>query len=133
MEFTPYLLAAGDSRFSDLVRYLNRASTSRENLIFILFAVIIAGIWAALFMWDRMRRMAPATPKVAQSLFDQLCQAHRLDAGDSTLLSEAAREFNLASPALLFVQPDHLTRLSADGVEHAAGYRQLRERLFGAI
>lgn len=133
MELIPSLLAVGDSRFSDLVRYLNRASTSRENLIFVLFAVIIAGIWIALFMWDRLRRTALAAPKVAPSLFDQLCQAHRLDSGDSTLLSDAARECNLATPAMLFVQPDHLARLSADGMQHAAGYRQLRERLFGAL
>lgn len=134
MEFNVLLLAAGGSRFSEMMRYLGRASTSRENLIFVLFAVIIAGVWIALFVWDRLRRATAATqPKSARTLFDQLCLAHRLDPRDASLLTDAAKDCGLPSPSMLFVQPDHLARMSSDGVQNAAGYRQLRERLFGAI
>lgn len=131
MELTPLLLAAGGSRFSELMRFLSRAGSSRENLIVFLFVVIIAGVWIALFVWDRMRRTTVIQPKSVRNLFEQLCQAHRLDAHDTSLLTEGAKQCGLTSPAMLFVQPDHLARLSVDG-RNAAGYRQLRERLFGA-
>lgn len=133
MEQSVLILATSGSRFSEVLRYLGRAGTSRENLIFILFAVIIAGIWVSLFVWDRLRRSSSAHAFAVRTLFDQLCQAHRLGPHDITLLADAARECGLSSPCLLFVQPEHLGRLADDDLQHAAGYRQLRERLFGAI
>lgn len=127
------LLAASDNRLSALLRYLGRAGSSRENLIFLLFAVVIATIWLTLYFWDRLRKHPAAQLEAAGSIFDELCQAHRLDRQDIALLTDAALECGLPSPALLFVQPEHLGGLSAEGLSKAGPYRHLRDRLFGPL
>jgi hypothetical protein len=115
-------------------RYLNRSGSTRENLLFLAFALIIAAIWITLFLLEKWRksRSESQTPP-ARSVFDELCEAHRLSTQDVALLLDAAHECRVPTPAFLFVQPDHLDRLSSDARPKAAVYRQLRERLFGDL
>jgi hypothetical protein len=125
------LLAGTVEQLSAAARYMSRPSTSRENLIFILFAMVIAIIWAMLFFWDRFRKLQEPAQEVVKSLFDELCEAHRLSQQDAALLVDAAQECRLSSPAILFVQPEHLALLSGEQRPKGGVYGQLREKLFG--
>ena len=126
------ILAASGSWMTTLSRYLSRPGTSRENVLFVLFALVIAGIWVVLFLWDRMRKQH-AGPQVPKTLFEEFCQAHRLSQQEVALLVDAAQECRLPSPNHLFVQPQHLEMLSLDSRPRADVYRSLRERLFGEL
>jgi hypothetical protein len=128
-----FVLAVTGDHLSSAARYLSRPSTYRENLLLILFAVVIAAIWTTLLLWDRLRKMQLAVVGPSTSVFEELCQAHQLDPQEIACLHEAAQECGLAMPALLFVQPDHLERLAGDAMPKAGAYRQLRARLFGDL
>lgn len=125
------ILATTLDQLTSATRYLSRRSTSRETLIFILFAVVIATIWGTLFLLDRVRKFHGDVPETVRSLFDELCAAHRLSQQEIVSLVDAAKECQLASAAPLFVQPEHLDWLSGEHRPQAEIYKGLREKLFG--
>lgn len=127
------VILAAENYWDSAARYLNRASTYRENLLLLLFAAVIAGIWITLLIWERFRDSKPSSPASPVSLFEELCQAHRLGKQEMILLVDAAQECRLPNPSFLFVQPECLDRLSGHGLPKAEVYRQLRERLFGNL
>ena len=127
------LLATNSDHLGAAARYLSRSTSSRETLIFVLFAVVILAIWMTIFLWDRLHRLQPAATEPMRSLFDELCQIHNLDRQEISGLVDAAQECRLPSPAELFVRPEHLARLSGDGLPKASVYKQLRDRLFGNL
>ena len=130
-----WLLFAAGNPLEAVTRYLNRAGSYREVLLFALFAVFIGAIWITLFLMERLRKSLPtaAWMKPSRSLFETLCRTHHLDAQEVVLLNAAAGECHLASPSFLFVQPEHLEALSVEPHPNAASYRTLRERLFGPL
>lgn len=114
-------------------RYLKRSSTYRENLLFLVFAGLIAGIWITLILWERYRHAHNSLPKPLLSLFEELCVAHQLGPQEVSLLTDAAQECHLPGPAHLFLQPECFDRLCTPGAPKADLYGQLRERLFGNL
>jgi len=67
-------------------------------------------------------------------LFRELCRAHGLNWSSRRLLKRLAAEWELPSPALLFVEPERFnaTRLPPNWRGDAARLENLRERLFEA-
>jgi hypothetical protein len=65
-------------------------------------------------------------------LFRELCRVHQLDWSTRRLLKRLAVEWEMTSPALLFVEPErfNVSRLPTEWRENAARLEQLRERLF---
>ncbi len=126
------ILAAGNY-WESAARYLNRTSSNRENLLLLTFAAAIAGIWISLILWEWYRASRPAAAAPTLSLFEQLCQAHRLGPDEVCLLSDAAQECRAPGPEYLFVQPEILDRLGQPGHPQADASRKLHERLFGTL
>lgn len=130
----PTLLATTTiDQLSAATRYLSRPGSSRETMIFLLFAVVLGAIWTTIFLWDRLRKNADTEESASRSLFDELCLAHRLEHSDIALLSDAALECGLESPASLFVQPDRFDALCTETQPRSEVYRRLRDRLFGPL
>ena len=65
-------------------------------------------------------------------LFRELCRAHELNWSTRRLLKRLAAEWELTSPALLFVEPERFNtaRLPAEWREHAPQLEHLRKQLF---
>jgi hypothetical protein len=127
-----WLLLAHGNPLEAVTRYLNRASSSREMLLAAVFALLIGTIWITLLFMERLRRWLPIPERAASpSVFESLCEAHHLSPADAALLQQAAAACQLASPSYLFIQFEHLDRLSGESLPQSAVYRQLRERLFG--
>ncbi len=124
------LLAAAEP-VGALGRYLNRAGSLRENLLFILFGAAIVSLWVGLFLWERYRKRRPEKLAEKIILFDELCAAHALTADEIAGLREIAKLHQHAEPALLFVQPERWQALPQQRPDHAARYEHLRGRLFG--
>lgn len=127
------LAASSSDQLASVGRYLSRAGSSKEYLLFGLFFFVIATIWATLFLWDRLHKLRVVAEEPARSLFDELCRIHGLDRQEVMALNDAAQECQLSSPSMLFVQPAHLDRLSGDAMPKAGVFKPLREKLFGNL
>jgi hypothetical protein len=68
-------------------------------------------------------------------LFRELCRVHRIDWADRRLLKRLAAEWEMTSPALLFIEPERFNaaRLPEHWQENARQLEQLRHHLFGAL
>ncbi len=65
-------------------------------------------------------------------LFRELCRVHRLDWSSRRLLKRLAAEWEMTSPALLFVEPERFNaaRLPADWQPSANQLERIRQQLF---
>jgi len=68
-------------------------------------------------------------------LFRELCRVHRLDWSSRRLLKRLAAEWEMTSPALLFIEPERFNaaRLPADWQSNAEQLNQIRQQLFGSL
>jgi len=68
-------------------------------------------------------------------LFRELCRVHRLDWSSRRLLKRLAAEWEMTSPALLFIEPERFNaaRLPADWQSSAEQLNQIRQQLFGSL
>lgn len=68
-------------------------------------------------------------------LFRELCRVHRIDWADRRLLKSLAAEWEMTSPALLFIEPERFNaaRLPEHWHEKTSRLEELRQRLFGAL
>lgn len=131
--FERAIIAAAD--LSEAVKAMNRYSRRSGSImdnwpIFAAFAAIVL-FWAALHYWDRYRASRAGKSAAPQSLFDELCELHKLAKADRTLLAKAVAAQKLEQPAMAFVDPRVLARAGANGSE--AAYDRLRTRLFGPL
>jgi len=65
-------------------------------------------------------------------LFRELCRVHRLDWSSRRLLKRLAAEWEMTSPAFLFIEPERFNaaRLPADWQPKAQLLEQIRQKLF---
>lgn len=68
-------------------------------------------------------------------LFRELCRVHRIDWANRRLLKRLAAEWEMTSPALLFIEPERFNaaRLPEHWHEKTGQLEALRQRLFGAL
>jgi hypothetical protein len=68
-------------------------------------------------------------------LFRELCRVHRLDWSSRRLLRRLAAEWEMTSPALLFIEPERFNaaRLPDDWQPHAPKLERLRQQLFETL
>lgn len=124
-------LLAGTDLGRAFARYSRRSNSFEENWIVLLVIGGIAALWIGLYVWDWLRKEDDPTPDVPNSLFIELCRAHRLERGERELLARLAEAQDLAQPALLFVQPAILTAAGRSDLPEAPVFAGLGRRLFG--
>ncbi len=112
-------------------RYLNEHTTSSKDLWFIVLAIAaIAILWSGLALWDRFQANRKQKNLRLQTLFAELCEAHRIQPLESELLKHAAKRYGLSDAASLFFTPQALSALSEIGIP-SDQIGELRRRLFG--
>jgi hypothetical protein len=128
-----WLLPAQSLAQSDLGRsfdaWTRRSGSMREIGMLLAVILAVALVWAALSLWEWLRRRSvgedPAVVPTT-SLFEQLCRAHGLTGDEERRLRDVAGEQGIDQPAVLFVDPrpfDHSPARSA--------LEPLRQKLFG--
>ncbi len=95
------------------------------GLLLVCLALLLIGRYARRF--ERLKSY-DSPPE----LFRELCRVHRLDWASRRLLKRLATEWELTSPALLFVEPErfNIARLPNDWQKHAQQLDRVRRRLF---
>lgn len=97
-------------------------------------AGIIIGICVTLLLvgryYRRFERMK--TYNSPPELFRELCRVHQLDWSSRRLLRRLAAEWEMTSPALLFVEPErfNVSRLPMEWHEETDRLERLRTKLF---
>ena len=68
-------------------------------------------------------------------LFRELCRVHRLDWSSRRLLRRLAAEWEMTSPALLFIEPERFNaaRLPEDWQQNAQQLERIRRQLFETL
>jgi len=128
------LLAAQDShrvwgRFDH-----QRPGFGTDHLLTILAAIAL--VVAGAIVWYRSSRRPPIHFSCDSSarLFRELCRAHGLSSASRRLLKRLAAARNIATPALLFVDPQHFDAKTLPTAIRASETElgRLHDRLFGA-
>ncbi|MGD9634850.1 MAG: hypothetical protein AB7G28_24305 [Pirellulales bacterium] len=99
-----------------------------------LVAGVIVGICVILFLISRYYRRFERLKSYDSrpELFRELCRLHKLDWSSRRLLKRLAAEWEMTSPALLFVEPErfNVARLPMEWHEETDRLEQLRTKLF---
>ncbi len=111
---------------------LARLEGSRlEWALFIASVVMIAGFWIVLHLRAKREEQVAKEPDGPQSLFVELCAAHRLSETQRNILTNAAATSGVQPPTLLFVDPSVLRGQAQSGRPEATVIRDLGLKLFG--
>ena len=112
-----------------------RSPSWGNNIVFLVIAVcVVAGATAALVLFERYHRTRNTKNGYysASRLFRELCQAHDFTNEQQTILKNIARELQLESPAVLFIEPKHLELALAESAVASPpeSIRQIFKALF---
>jgi hypothetical protein len=128
------LIAEGLSRVVSFSERVRRGASARFDWEFIAGVTLGLAIAAAVAFWlthlglayVERRRHSPLR------LFHELCHAHGLNRMEVQVLLQLARTRQLAQPAAVFLDPNHLDarRLHGSLKPQAAEVAALRQRLF---
>lgn len=135
---TFHFIIADTDMASGLNRYLDDSASLAQHGWMIGGAVCIALAWILYPIIMRRREeqrraAAKASAPRPKSVFVELCERHRLDSDDRQLLELAARESELDSPSVLFVDPAALHDLGRSQPEQADHCDALVKRLFAEV
>jgi hypothetical protein len=111
-----------------VARYMRRSSSLSENWFLIVTLAGIVAFWIALYYWDQYRRRLGRPGGSPAALFQELCEAHQLDASERALLLQVVESHRLKQPAVVFVDPQWLAATTAHDATACAG---LARKLFG--
>jgi hypothetical protein len=109
-----------------------RGEWSAAGLTMLGLALIgLAALGAAGYYWFMARRRR-TTSATRAALFEKLCEAHRLTAGEIALLEEVVRTDRMPLPPRLFLEPERFdaTRRSGTLAQRGAELTALRAKLF---
>lgn len=126
----PWLFADVDS-LRAISRHMQHASSAMGLGYFVTAVCSIVAIWLA-YQWvegARLRQAAEA--QTVESLFQELCQAHRLSRIERQHLQKAAEELPPADLCSIFMDPRILGRLAMAGSTDADHFAKLSGKLFG--
>lgn len=121
-----HLFAAGFPLSDAFKSWTNRAHSPLEIGLFIVGVAGVVLMWVWIYFGDKLRPKPPG-PTESDKLFEQLCQAHRLDANARTELQQLARTLSPQEPNRVFVDPQLLQQAGNAG--SAADWSR---RLFGS-
>jgi hypothetical protein len=115
-----------------LSRYMRQSTSTQRGGIwgFALLAVIL--FWVGIYVWDERSKRVKIPEEKSESLFQQLCKTHRLNQQQRTKLLTAAKQCELAEPAVVFVDPKVLSQLAGDDSGESRAYAELGQQLFGS-
>jgi hypothetical protein len=127
-----WVLAARQDMHRVWGRFDHVHTSATDQLLIVLGALALLSI--VLFVWRLVARRAVRTFSCDSSwrMFGELCAAHRLNLSSRRLLKRLAATRQLASPTMLFVQPEHFeTNTLPDSLQSAAAeIQKLRSVLF---
>lgn len=112
-------------------RYYLRHSSLSHNWVLVCALLAVVGFWVGLVYWDRIRHRLLKLGRQPNSLFQELCTAHRLNRGQRMLLMKAAHSGRIHCASVMFVDRQILEKFAAGESDDASRYRELLVRLFG--
>jgi len=112
-------------------RYSARSSSLSANWFLIVVVLVIVGLWVGLYYWDKRRGNLASRAGGGESLFLQLCRAHRLTRREHSLLTQIAKAKQVVEPAHLFVDPDLLDAPMMVSDLDVQAYVDLKAKVFG--
>lgn len=127
---TASLLADFDT-LSGAGRYLRSSGDPVLRWLFFLGVLLIAAVWGGLFLWDRWSKRLRRPVDPIDPGFASLCQAHRLEKSERTLLWRVARGRADESPLTVFLDPTLLETFATNDPAERTAAEELRTRLFG--
>jgi hypothetical protein len=118
-------------KMSEGFRSVGYSDKAWETMI---VAGVIIAICVTLFLIGRYFRRFERLKSYDSppELFRELCRVHKLDWSTRRLLKRLAAEWEMTSPALLFIEPErfNVSRLPMEWHEETTRLEQLREQLF---
>jgi len=117
--------------FDSVSRSASRGGTLSDNLFLITWIGLIIAFWIGLYYFDQWRKSRSAMMGSAKSLFVELCKAHRLTRTERALMLRAAKVYNPAEPAAIFVDPRILSSCATLPKPDGPDYSLLRQKIFG--
>lgn len=98
---------------------------------------VILVVCVGLVVFERLARRSDRAPTLDSpaELFRELCRLHRVDRAGRRLLKRLAVHWGLASPALLFVEPEYFqpAKLPEEWQPESRKIDRLRRKLFGGF
>jgi len=120
------LLVAADS-------YRSLGAASQYSVLLAAVAVVVLAI-VGFYLWSTYHQPRDNREKESpKDLLAELCNAHALSHAEQSLITNLAQSFDLAQPALLFVDPWPFDRAAETADPDASRYRALRQKLFGSV
>lgn len=117
--------------FKAVSRYMQDSPTLHHDIVFIVVAVVaIASLWTVITLWDRYQAGHANDAPRYETLFKELCHAHRLAEPESRWLQTVAVQNNYDDAARLFYTPQVLEGQLPSGGETAEMARTLLKKLF---
>jgi hypothetical protein len=118
---------------ADAGSYRSHRGASQYLLLLAAIAAVVLAI-VGLYLWNTHRKpRASREESSPEDLLAELCNAHELSRLEQSLITNLARSFELAQPALLFVDPWPFDRAAETADPDASRYRALRQKLFGSV
>lgn len=111
-------------------RYNERSSTLEDNWFLLGAILALLLFWVGLYYWDKYRKKTDRQVNYPQELFLELCQKHRLNRSERSLLWHAAEQAYPNQPAVVFVDPRILKKRGESDAENASEYGQLARKIF---
>lgn len=124
-------LLADFDRLSGAGRYMRTAGDPTLRWLFLLGVIAIAGVWGAIFLWERWARRLRETVEEVDPGFAKLCSAHRLDGAGRSLLWRVVRGRSAGSMLTVFLDPSVLLRWGAEHPDEVDATAEMTRRLFG--
>lgn len=108
----------------------NRDGEYQTTVVLVTIAALIGLAWLLVIAFDRMAGRAEGKDAEPQSLWDELCEAHGLNASEKKLLEQAQLHYG-ESGVTVFVDPRLLKGIESEVLDKTA-IVQLGEKLFGS-
>jgi hypothetical protein len=113
--------------------YRSHGGASQYLLLLAAVAAVVLVI-AGFYLWNTYRKPRDGREEASpEDLLAELCNARELSRHEQSLITQLARNFDLAQPASLFVDPWPFDRAAEAADADAPHYRALRQKLFSSI
>lgn len=96
----------------------------------IIGALIVGGIWAILFVMDRIQKKRRGAETEERVLFNDLCAVHQLNANEKKRVEAATRKAQVEPMEAIFVMPEVFDRVVAADRDPSS-WAPVRKKLYG--
>ena len=100
-----------------------------HTVAFVIGGLVLALVWAGVYLFDRRSKRKAAATKVDRSLFGDLCSSHGLNAEERTYLEAVAKQKQVDPPVAIFVRPEVIEPLK--GGPQGAMWTTIAGKVYG--